>query len=66
MSFYDLKVNGKIFAVFEPRQFVAKLAKLRAGVLLSTGTGTRSDPGQSRFMKEWGLSFRTGKETGWS
>jgi hypothetical protein len=39
MSFYDLKVNGKIFAVFGPRQFVAKLAKLRAGVLLSTGTG---------------------------
>lgn len=53
MSSYGLKVNGKIFAMFGRRQFVAKLPKSRVDALVNAGTGKRFDPGHGRLMKEW-------------
>jgi TfoX/Sxy family transcriptional regulator of competence genes len=53
MSSYGLKVNGKIFAMFGRKQFVAKLPKSRVDALVSAGAGNRFDPGQGRIMKEW-------------
>ncbi|HEX3103154.1 MAG TPA: hypothetical protein VHQ22_01805 [Terriglobales bacterium] len=53
MSSYGLKVNGKIFAMFGRKQFVAKLPKDRVDELVSAGSGKRFDPGHGRLMKEW-------------
>ena len=53
MSSYGLKVNGKIFAMFGRKQFVAKLPKSRVDELVATGAGKHFDPGHGRLMKEW-------------
>jgi hypothetical protein len=53
MSSYGLKVNGKIFAMFGRKQFVAKLPKNRVDELVSARAGKRFDPGHGRLMKEW-------------
>jgi hypothetical protein len=53
MSSFGLKVNGKIFAMFGRKQFVAKLPKDRVDALVSAGAGKRFDPGHGRLMKEW-------------
>lgn len=53
MSSYGLKVNGKIFAMFGRKQFVAKLPKSRVDQLVTAGAGKRFDPGHGRLMKEW-------------
>jgi len=53
MSSFGLKVNGKIFAMFGRKQFVAKLPKSRVDALVSAGAGKRFDPGHGRLMKEW-------------
>jgi hypothetical protein len=53
MSSYGLKVNGKIFAMFGRKQFVAKLPKGRVDELVSAQAGKRFDPGHGRIMKEW-------------
>ena len=52
MSSCGLKVNGKIFAMFGRRQFVAKLPKQRVDALVSAAAGERFDPGHRRLMKE--------------
>jgi TfoX/Sxy family transcriptional regulator of competence genes len=53
MSSYGLKANGKIFAMFGPKQFVAKLPKSQVDALVSAGARKRFDPGHGRLMKEW-------------
>jgi hypothetical protein len=53
MSSYGLKVNGKIFAMFGRKQFVAKLPQSRVDALVSTEAGKRFDPGHRRLLKEW-------------
>jgi TfoX/Sxy family transcriptional regulator of competence genes len=53
MSSYALKVNGKIFAMFERKQFVAKPPKSQVDALVSAGARKRFDPGHGRLMKEW-------------
>ena len=53
MSSYGLKVNGKIFAMFGRKQFVAKLPKSRVETLVAAGAGKHFDPGDGRLMKEW-------------
>jgi hypothetical protein len=53
MSCYGLKVNGKIFAMFGRKQFVAKLPKARVDALVKEGVGKNFDPGHGRLMKEW-------------
>lgn len=53
MSSLALKVNGKIFAMFDRNQFVTKLPKARVDELVSAAKGRRFDPGQGRPMKEW-------------
>ena len=53
MSSYGLKVNGKIFAMFGRKQFVAKLPKSRVDELVSAKAGKRFDPGHGRIMNEW-------------
>ena len=53
MSSYGLKVNGKIFAMFGRKQFVAKLPEARVDALVKAGIGKNFDPGHGRLMKEW-------------
>lgn len=53
MSSYGLRVNGKIFAMFGRKQFVAKLPKSSVDELVSAEVGKRFDPGHGRIMKEW-------------
>jgi hypothetical protein len=49
-----LKVDGKIFAmVSRDGDLVVKLPGERVDELISSGTGTRFDPGHGRLMKEW-------------
>lgn len=53
MSSYGLTVNGRIFAMFGPRQFVVKLPKARVDTLVREGIGKNFDLGHRRLMKEW-------------
>ena len=62
MSSYGLKVNGKIFAMFGRKQFVAKLPKSRVDALVSAGAGKRFDPGHGRLMKEWFVAADVGPD----
>jgi hypothetical protein len=60
MSSYGLKVNGKIFAMFGGKQFVAKLPKSQVDALVSAGARKRIDPGHDRLMKEWFVAAEMG------
>jgi len=48
-----LNVKGKIFAMLSKGNLVVKLPKARVEHLVSSGAGTRFDPGHGRAMKEW-------------
>ena len=53
MSSYGLKVNGKNFAMFGRKQFVAKLPKKPTrDELVDARVGKRSAAGHSRMMNE--------------
>jgi TfoX/Sxy family transcriptional regulator of competence genes len=62
MSSYGLKVNGKIFAMFGRKQFVAKLPKARVDTLVKDGVGKNFDPGHGRLMKEWVVVAESGSD----
>lgn len=62
MSSYGLKVNGKILAMFGPKQFVAKLPKSQVDALVSADAGKRFDPGHGRFMKKWLVAADSGPD----
>jgi hypothetical protein len=53
LSSKPLKVRGKIFAIPGNGDLVLKLPKHVVDELVSTGQGTRFDPGHGRLMKEW-------------
>jgi hypothetical protein len=53
-------VNGKIFAMFGRKQFVAKLSKSQVDALVSAGARKRFDPGHGRLMKEWLVAAEMG------
>jgi hypothetical protein len=53
MSYYGLKVNRKIFAMFGKNRFVIKLPRKRVDELVDADQGERFDPGHGRLMKEW-------------
>jgi hypothetical protein len=49
-----LKVNGKIFAMLQRADLVAKVPKERAAELVAAGKGALFDPRRDgRLMKEW-------------
>lgn len=48
-----LRINGKIFAIFQPDGLVVKLPKARVDSIVDAGNGVRFDPGHGRLMKEW-------------
>ncbi len=48
-----LRVGTKIFAMLVRGELVVKLARGRVDDLITSGTGTRFDPGHGRPMKEW-------------
>jgi len=49
-----LKVDNKVFAMVSSRgEFVVKLPRERVDDLVTSGDGTRFDPGHGRLMKEW-------------
>ena len=49
-----LKINDKVFAMVSSRgEFVVKLPRDRVDALVTSGDGTRFDPGHGRLMKEW-------------
>jgi len=49
-----LKVDNKVFAMVSSKgEFVVKLPRERVDALVTSGDGTRFDPGHGRLMKEW-------------
>lgn len=48
-----LRVNGKIFAIFQADGLVVKVPKARVDVILAAGDGVRFDSGHGRLMKAW-------------
>jgi len=48
-----LRVNGRIFAIFQADGLVVKLAKPRVDTIVTAGDGVRFDPGHGRLMREW-------------